>query len=69
MQAGNINQSLLTLGRVITKLVERAGHIPYRYCVVPVSLTESNPLTRECRFLLPVPWISCKCMGLIGRTT
>jgi len=29
-EAGNINQSLLTLGRVITCLVERAPHIPYR---------------------------------------
>uniref|UniRef100_F7FGI6 Kinesin-like protein n=1 Tax=Monodelphis domestica TaxID=13616 RepID=F7FGI6_MONDO len=29
-EAGNINQSLLTLGRVITSLVERAPHIPYR---------------------------------------
>lgn len=29
-EAGNINQSLLTLGRVISKLVERAAHIPYR---------------------------------------
>ena len=30
-EAGNINQSLLTLGRVITSLVERAPHIPYRF--------------------------------------
>jgi hypothetical protein len=30
-EAGNINQSLLTLGRVITALVERAPHVPYRY--------------------------------------
>ncbi|RMX41272.1 hypothetical protein pdam_00012372, partial [Pocillopora damicornis] len=30
-EAGTINQSLLTLGRVITSLVERAPHIPYRY--------------------------------------
>ncbi|XP_028845560.1 kinesin-like protein KIF11 isoform X2 [Denticeps clupeoides] len=29
-EAGNINQSLLTLGRVITALVERRPHVPYR---------------------------------------
>lgn len=29
-EAGNINQSLLTLGRVIKSLVEKAAHIPYR---------------------------------------
>ena len=28
-EAGNINQSLLTLGRVITALVERTPHVPY----------------------------------------
>lgn len=30
-EAGNINQSLLTLGRVIKALVEQQPHIPYRY--------------------------------------
>lgn len=30
-EAGSVNQSLLTLGRVITALVERAPHIPYRW--------------------------------------
>lgn len=29
-EAGSINKSLLTLGRVITALVEGSGHIPYR---------------------------------------
>ena len=29
-EAGSVNQSLLALGRVITALVERAPHIPYR---------------------------------------
>ncbi|CAI4059772.1 kinesin motor protein CIN8 SKDI_05G0100 [Saccharomyces kudriavzevii IFO 1802] len=29
-EAGSINQSLLTLGRVINALVDRSGHIPFR---------------------------------------
>ena len=29
-EAGNINQSLLTLGRAISALVEHSPHVPYR---------------------------------------
>jgi kinesin family protein 11 len=52
-EAGMINQSLLTLGRVINALVERSPHIPYRYVLfltpniddILISLRESK-LTR-----------------------
>lgn len=30
-EAGEINKSLLTLGRVINALVENSGHVPYRF--------------------------------------
>lgn len=33
-EAGNINQSLLTLGRVISSLVEHTPHVPYRWVLV-----------------------------------
>jgi kinesin family protein 11 len=52
-EAGNINQSLLTLGRVITALVERAPHVPYRYvedvcptCLI-VSITGCLPCVND----------------------
>ena len=35
-EAGMINQSLLTLGRVINALVDRGKHVPYR-CVLSIA--------------------------------
>ncbi|XP_076237452.1 kinesin-like protein Klp61F [Calliopsis andreniformis] len=40
-EAGSVNQSLLTLGRVITALTERAPHVPYRESKLTRLLQES----------------------------
>mmetsp|Transcript_1999 Transcript_1999/g.5975 ORF Transcript_1999/g.5975 Transcript_1999/m.5975 type:complete len:711 (+) Transcript_1999:452-2584(+) len=40
-EAGNINQSLLTLGRVISALVDRQPHVPYRDSKLTRLLQES----------------------------
>lgn len=40
-EAGEINKSLLTLGRVINALVEHLGHIPYRLAASGTALMSS----------------------------
>ncbi|KAF2566011.1 hypothetical protein F2Q70_00027333 [Brassica cretica] len=40
-EAGEINKSLLTLGRVINALVEHSSHIPYRYSELTRLLRDS----------------------------
>jgi len=37
-EAGEINKSLLTLGRVINALVEHSSHVPYRYLPCPTTI-------------------------------
>lgn len=44
-EAGMINQSLLTLGRVINALVDRSSHVPYR-CVFCAQSFAQRPLTQ-----------------------
>lgn len=68
-EAGNINQSLLTLGRVITALVEHSGHVPYRCAVqspaaaslcswsVTVSLATRGGGESSCSSCNPTPQV------------
>lgn len=52
-EAGEINKSLLTLGRVINALVEHSAHVPYRCVSHSTYLTSViNALSYVCVFLL-----------------
>ncbi|KAG4988653.1 hypothetical protein JHK82_030990 [Glycine max] len=48
-EAGEINKSLLTLGRVINALVDHSGHVPYRYEWLPFFWLWDSKLTRLLR--------------------
>eukprot|EP00798_Chlamydomonas_sp_ICE-L_P027766 gene27766-7406_t len=60
-EAGSINQSLLTLGRVITALVEHSGHIPYRDSKLTRLLRDSlGGRTKTCIIATIAPTVQCQ---------
>ncbi|KAJ6799278.1 kinesin-like protein KIN-5A isoform X1 [Iris pallida] len=59
-EAGEINKSLLTLGRVINALVEHSGHIPYRDSKLTRLLRDSlGGKTKTCIIATVSPSIYC----------
>ncbi|CAL9134934.1 unnamed protein product [Musa textilis] len=59
-EAGEINKSLLTLGRVINTLVEHSGHIPYRDSKLTRLLRDSlGGKTKTCIIATISPSILC----------
>ncbi|XP_042464696.1 kinesin-like protein KIN-5A [Zingiber officinale] len=59
-EAGEINKSLLTLGRVINALVEHSGHIPYRDSKLTRLLRDSlGGKTKTCIIATVSPSILC----------
>ncbi|RWR95465.1 kinesin-like protein KIN-5B [Cinnamomum micranthum f. kanehirae] len=59
-EAGEINKSLLTLGRVITALVEHSGHIPYRDSKLTRLLRDSlGGKTKTCIIATVSPSAHC----------
>ncbi|KAM0946199.1 putative plus-end-directed kinesin ATPase [Dioscorea sansibarensis] len=59
-EAGEINKSLLTLGRVITALVEHLGHIPYRDSKLTRLLRDSlGGRTKTCIIATVSPSVHC----------
>lgn len=59
-EAGEINKSLLTLGRVINALVEHSGHVPYRDSKLTRLLRDSlGGKTKTCVIATISPSIHC----------
>uniref|UniRef100_A0A5B7A4Y4 Kinesin motor domain-containing protein n=1 Tax=Davidia involucrata TaxID=16924 RepID=A0A5B7A4Y4_DAVIN len=59
-EAGEINKSLLTLGRVINTLVEHSGHVPYRDSKLTRLLRDSlGGKTKTCIIATISPSIHC----------
>lgn len=59
-EAGEINKSLLTLGRVINALVEHQGHVPYRDSKLTRLLRDSlGGRTKTCIIATVAPTVHC----------
>ncbi|PIN10075.1 Kinesin-like protein [Handroanthus impetiginosus] len=59
-EAGEINKSLLTLGRVINALVEHSGHVPYRDSKLTRLLRDSlGGKTKTCIIATISPSVPC----------
>jgi len=59
-EAGEINKSLLTLGRVINALVEHSGHVPYRDSKLTRLLRDSlGGKTKTCIIATISPSVYC----------
>lgn len=59
-EAGEINKSLLTLGRVINSLVDHSGHVPYRESKLTRILRDSlGGKTKTCIIATIAPSIHC----------
>ncbi|XP_019177658.1 PREDICTED: kinesin-like protein KIN-5D isoform X2 [Ipomoea nil] len=59
-EAGEINKSLLTLGRVINALVEHSGHVPYRDSKLTRLLRDSlGGKTKTCIIATIAPSVTC----------
>lgn len=70
-EAGLINKSLLTLGRVITALVEGLGHVPYRDSKLTRLLRDSlGGRTKTCIIATIAPTVQACCFpqlrGFVG---
>lgn len=60
-EAGSINQSLLTLGRVINALVNNSSHIPYRDSKLTRLLRDSlGGKTKTCIIATVAPTVQCQ---------
>ena len=60
-EAGLINKSLLTLGRVITALVEKTPHVPYRDSKLTRLLRDSlGGRTKTCVIATIAPTVHCQ---------